>query len=134
VIELHGNIAEVRCTACGRVADHVTEALPPLPQCDDADCGGLLRPNVVWFGEPLPPGAWDAAERAARDADVLLVVGTSATVYPAAGLAHVGRGAVVEVNLERTPMSGSATLGLYGPAAQVLPKLVSAVGAGCARG
>ncbi len=85
VVELHGNFTEVRCTDCDRASDRSGESLPVLPRC--GACGGLLRPAVVWFGEALPPEAWDLAEQAIRDADVLLVVGTSAVVYPAAGLA-----------------------------------------------
>ncbi len=64
----------------------------------------MLRPGVVWFGEPLPRIVWDEAERAVAQADVLLVAGTSATVYPAAGLLHLAR-CVIEVNQEETPFS-----------------------------
>jgi NAD-dependent deacetylase len=125
VVELHGNLAEVRCTRCGRTDDRSGEALPPLPRCES--CGHLARPAVVWFGEALPPSAWQAAEQAVRDADVLLVVGTSAVVYPAAGLVTLARrpGAmVVEVNLAPTDVSDAVDLGLYGQAGEILPRLV----------
>ncbi len=127
VIELHGNLAEVRCTRCERTTDRGTEPLPPLPSCDA--CGGLLRPAVVWFGEALPALAWQAAERAVLDADLLLIVGTSALVYPAASLTHTARLAnhpqfVIEINLEPTPASDSVDIGLYGPAGTLLPKLL----------
>ena len=129
VIELHGNLAEVRCTRCGTLTDRAGEVLLPLPRCDA--CGQLARPAVVWFGEALPPAAWDAAERAVRDADVLLVVGTSAVVYPAAGLVTLARrppATVIEVNLETTDVSAAVDIGLYGKAGEILPRLVPSAG------
>jgi NAD-dependent deacetylase len=128
VLELHGNLGDVRCTACKRTTDRTGEALPPLPSCDD--CGALLRPAVVWFGEALPPDVWDWAESAVRGADVLLVVGTSAVVYPAAGLAtlahRLGR-RVIEINPDPTPIAGDVDLCLQGPAGSILPALVAAI-------
>ncbi|HMB02707.1 MAG TPA: NAD-dependent deacylase [Isosphaeraceae bacterium] len=127
VIELHGNLFDVRCTGCGTTLDRTGVALPSPPRCDD--CGALLRPGVVWFGEPLPPDAWHAAESAVRAADLLLVVGTSAVVYPAAGLIGSARRAglaIIEINLEPTPVSDAIDLGLYGPAGIILPKIVPA--------
>ena len=125
VLELHGNLDNTRCTGCGIMADRAGEALPPLPRCEA--CNGLLRPAVVWFGEPLPPGVWHEAREAVREADVLLVVGTSAMVQPAAGLATSVWGpgrVVIEVNLGPTAATGAVDIGLYGPAGEVLPKLV----------
>jgi NAD-dependent deacetylase len=128
VIELHGNLMDVRCTRCGTTTDRTGTPLPALPSCDD--CGALLRPAVVWFGEALPPDAWEAAEEAVRDADVLLVVGTSAVVYPAAGLAtlahHLGH-CVIEINPDPTPLTDSVLLSLQGPAGTILPEIVAAV-------
>ena len=125
VLELHGNLYEVRCTGCGETFDKTGETLPALPHCER--CGALLRPGVVWFGEALPPGVWTAAVEAVHDAEVLVVVGTSAVVYPAAGLIadarHAGA-AVIEVNLEPTPVSGAVDVGLYGKAGEILPRLV----------
>jgi NAD-dependent deacetylase len=126
VLELHGNLPEVRCTACGRRVDMAGVRLPPLPRC--AECGELLRPNVVWFGEALDDQTWAEAEASVRESDVLLVVGTSAEVYPAAGLVSIARRAgasAIEMNLERT--GASANLGIYGPAGQTLPELVARV-------
>ena len=126
VLELHGNLGDVRCTGCGTTDDRWGEALPPLPRCDA--CGALVRPAVVWFGESLPGDVWLAAESAVRTADLVLVVGTSAVVYPAAGLIATGRragAAVIEVNLEPTPASGSVDIGLYGKAGEILPRLVT---------
>jgi len=125
VIELHGNLAEVRCTRCGRAEDRAGESLPALPTCPA--CGQLARPAVVWFGESLPPVAVEAAGEAVRAADVLLVVGTSAVVYPAAALITFPGPpdrVVIEVNLRPTDASGAVDLGLYGPAGVILPQLV----------
>ena len=126
VLEIHGNIWTVRCTKCGRQWDKTGEPLDELPKCEE--CAGLLRPGVVWFGESLPPELWQQAEHAVQECDCLLVVGTSAQVHPAAGLAWIARNAgaqIIEVNLEPTPASEITTIGLYGKAGEVLPKLVA---------
>jgi NAD-dependent deacetylase len=127
VLELHGNIRLNRCTACGREStmDEITFN-GQLPHCE---CGDLLRPAVVWFGESLPEETLEAAFAAARQCDLFLAVGTSAVVYPAAALPRLAleRGIpVVEVNTEETPFSAGATYTLRGPAGQVLPPLVAA--------
>jgi NAD-dependent deacetylase len=115
----------VRCTACGRQERDERLAFDCLPpRCA---CGGLLRPAVVWFGEMLPAAVWQAAEEAVRAAEVLLVAGTSAVVYPAAGLVPLARSAgakVIEVNLEQTPLSASAECSLRGKAGEILPDLI----------
>jgi NAD-dependent deacetylase len=126
VQELHGNLQEVRCSVCGQTDDPGWAPLPALPTCDV--CGGLLRPGVVWFGEGLPPTILENALNAALEADLLLVVGTSAAVFPAAGLIDVTRsagGSVIEVNLDTTEASGRVSLSLFGPAGEVLPPLVA---------
>lgn len=122
ILKVHGDIWVNRCRTCGRE----TATLPPdpLPRCQ---CGGLLRPGVVWFGESLPPGVWQEAEKAASEAEVLLVVGTSAQVYPAAGLvpyAQRNGAAVIEVNLEATPFSDAVDVALRGLAGEILPEIV----------
>ena len=125
VIELHGNLFDVRCTGCGITFDRAGVVLPPLPRCDA--CGALLRPAVVWFGESLPPDAWSAAFSGVHESDLLLVVGTSALVFPAAGLVGSARRsglAIIEINLEPTPVSDAIDVGLYGPAGTILPQLV----------
>jgi NAD-dependent deacetylase len=128
-LELHGNLFATRCASCGRDAGAVTvdaTSLETLPRC--AHCGGLLRPGVVWFGEMLDHAVLGAATRAAAAADLALVVGTSALVHPAAGLAAhtlAGGGAVVEVNPDATPLSGQATVALRGAAGTVLPTLLA---------
>ena len=93
------------------------------PACPS--CGGLARPAVVWFGESLPGPALDAALEACS-CDAFLTVGTSALVYPAAGLVHEARrrGAfTAEINLEPTPASGGVDLACLGPADQLLPNI-----------
>lgn len=127
VVELHGNIWEVRCSRCGRVEDRTGVELADEPHCEE--CGGWLRPNVVWFGEELPTEAWRVAEDWTRRAEVFLAVGTSAEVWPAAGLIYLARdcGAkVVEINPEQTAASAIAHISLHGPAGQILPQLVPA--------
>jgi NAD-dependent deacetylase len=125
VLELHGNLARVRCTGCGVVQDRGGEALDDLPHCHG--CGQLLRPDIVWFHEALPEDIWLEAEAATQRCQCFLVVGTSAVVYPAAGLIDVARGSgarVIEVNLTATSASDAADVGLYGPSGQILPRLV----------
>lgn len=97
------------------------------PAC--AECGNLLRPSVVWFGEPLPIAALDAAERAARACTLMLVVGTSGTVWPAAGLAALARRAgaqVLIVNPQPSDIDDDAHAVLRGTAAALLPPLLAA--------
>lgn len=129
-LELHGAIHRDRCAACERrhpsPARVDASSLASLPRC--GDCGGLMRPDVVWFGEALDPeilaAAWSAAERA----DVCLVVGTSSLIYPAAGIPEVtleAGGAVIEVNPEATPLTARARWSLRGSAAGLTPALLA---------
>jgi len=125
LLELHGSIWQVRCTQCGRETMDRTPDLGPRPTC--AACGGLLRPGVVWFGESLDPRILRQAAEAAERCQVMLVVGTSSVVQPAASLALTaksGGGLLVEINLERTPNSDLMDMVLVGKAAQILPMLV----------
>lgn len=121
IVELHGNIWRMRCVRDGTIVelDSPVEHIPPLCQC-----GSIMRPDVVWFGEPLPSEAIEAASTVARESDVMFVVGTSAIVYPAAALPALTKsagGLVVEVNVEPTPVTAYAALTLFGPAGEVLP-------------
>ena len=134
VIELHGNIWRARCArGCGAVrqlhdADATQEAVSDETDLPVCACGALLRPDIVWFGEALDERRIDAAVEVARTADVFLAVGTSAIVYPAAGLPLAASRAgalVVEINPDDTPLSPLAGLVLRGPAAEVLPALES---------
>ncbi|MCS7046263.1 MAG: NAD-dependent deacylase [Gemmataceae bacterium] len=125
VLEIHGAIRRVRCTGCGLNEDRGTAPLPDLPKCER--CGALLRPDVVWFEEMLPADVWRRADEAVRASNCLLVVGTSAVVYPAAGLIDVARAGgsdIIEVNLETTPASCHADVILRGPSGQLLPRLL----------
>ena len=128
-IEVHGSLLRDRCSAC----DARSEALPidatsvaTLPRC--ARCGAMLRPDVVWFGEMLDEGVLAKADAAAANADVCLVVGTSALVHPAASLplrTRAGGGAIVEVNPEETPLTHAAAVSIRGSAAEMVPVLTA---------
>lgn len=124
-LELHGNLWWVRCMDCGARYEERELELPAPPPC--RECGGLLRPHVVWFGESLDSRILGAAWRAAASCQVMLVAGTSAVVQPAAGLASVARQAgafVIEVNLEQTSNSPEVHISLLGKAGEILPELV----------
>jgi NAD-dependent deacetylase len=130
VYHLHGSLFEFRCDACGATFDDDVPAMPePVesvapPRCG---CGGLIRPDVVWFGEALPEDAWQRSVEAVTGADVVIVVGTSSIVYPAAGLPELAlaRGIpVIEVNPQDTPLSASATVTIRENAAGALPGLL----------
>jgi NAD-dependent deacetylase len=132
VVEVHGNLRQARCAGCGALAP-IAEMAAALqagstPRCKR--CGGLLRPNVVLFEEFLPAAAYERAESACRQCDVLVVVGSSLEVYPVAGLPPLAarHGArVVIVNREPTPHDGLATVVLRGEAGTVLPQITGAV-------
>lgn len=128
VLELHGNLQRVKCSVCGEQATAWDESSPDVPQC--FRCGGLLRPDVVWFGESLPIIELEVAFEAARTCDVFFSIGTSGLVQPAASLAYAAReqGAlVVEINAEPTPLTEKVDFFLQGKSGVVLPVLVQAV-------
>ncbi|WP_297551228.1 NAD-dependent protein deacetylase [Thermococcus sp.] len=135
LIELHGNIFRVRCTSCdyrenlkesGRVNEFVeSRELPKCPRC-----GSLLRPDVVWFGEALPKDVLEKAFNLAERADVVVVIGTSGVVYPAAYIPYIVKehgGKVIEVNVERSGITPIADVFLRGKAGEILPKIVELV-------
>src|SRR5829696_246695 len=130
VYHLHGSLFEFRCDRCQReYPDELPDMPEPVESVDPprCKCGGLIRPNVVWFGEALPDEAWQRSVDAVTNADVVIVVGTSSIVYPAAGLpelALTSGTAVIEVNPERTPLSDAATVSLRETAATALPGLL----------
>jgi len=135
LIELHGNIFRVRCTSCsyrenlkesGRLDEFLKErGLPKCPRC-----GSLLRPDVVWFGEPLSRKALEESFKLAERADLVLVVGTSGVVYPAAYIPHVVKehgGKVIEVNTERSGITPIADVFLRGKAGEIMERLLDEV-------
>jgi NAD-dependent deacetylase len=129
LLELHGNIWQLRCTVCGDVSTDRRVPLPltpHLPSC--VRCGGLLRPHIVWFGESLDPAVMQAAVDAAMSCELFLVVGTSGVVHPAASLSSMAREAgawVVEVNPDRSA-SPAVHCWLAGRAAEIVPRLIPA--------
>lgn len=125
LIDMHGSLWQVKCTTCTHAREDFS-ALPPLPECPV--CGHLLRPGVVWFGEPLIPGVLKVAIAQVSAADVFISVGTSNLVQPAASFYQLAKdhGAVtIEINLEPTPNSGFMDFALHGKAGDILPRLVT---------
>ena len=125
LVELHGNIGRVKCLERGHPAADWPREAPGPPPC--AECGSPLRPDVVWFGEALPPEALAAALQATARCDLFLSVGTSGLVEPAASLAFAAleRGAtVIEVNPQPTALAPRAWAAFAGKAGEVLPRLV----------
>ena len=123
VLELHGSIARVRCVACGSGRETAEEFSTVPPTCK---CGGMLRPDVVWFGEPVDHDTWQSAVGRASWCDVMIIVGTSLVVTPANILpVHAGRSGatLVEINPEPSAMSAGMDYSIRGTAADVLPRL-----------
>ena len=128
VLELHGNLFRAKCFNEDRLVEGWPESSDIPPRCPH--CGGLLRPDVVWFGEMLPAGALRSAEQAAASAKVFFSIGTSSLVYPAADLPLIALRAgatVVEINPQPTPLSPHVTFSLNGAAGVVLPALVAQI-------
>jgi NAD-dependent deacetylase len=130
VIELHGNLFRARCVReeVTRDASNPFAELPPY-----CECGALLRPDVVWFGEMLPEGAFAKAGIAVRDADLLLVIGTSGVVFPAAGLVSLHHGLSIEINPQFSAISSSCTFAIAAKAADATPTIIEAIRAGTDR-
>ena len=127
VIELHGSILRFECFDSRHPIGDVPEGLEVPPVCH---CGSLVRPAVVWFGEMLPPGTFERAADAVEEAEVVIVVGTSGLVQPAASLPSIGRraGAILaEINPDITPISDSVDFFLQGPSGVVLSTLMNLI-------
>ncbi len=124
IIELHGNLWRVRCVKEGKTFEFHEVPLTKIPPT--CDCGALIRPDVVWFGESLPSDAMDSAFSAASDSDAIIIVGTSGIVQPAASIPIIGKqnGAyILELNLEPTPFTSFADFSIQGKAGEILPNL-----------
>ncbi len=131
VLELHGNLLRSRCSECGAVDAQYREvdaqSIATLPRC--VSCDGLMRPDVVWFGELLDQGVLASAFEAASASEVCVVVGTSAVVYPAAGIPLAtleAGGSLIQVNYEVTPLTTLCNCSLRGRSADLLPALFEA--------
>jgi NAD-dependent deacetylase len=128
LIEIHGNLWQVRCVREGRMQEDTRCPLPAIPpRCE---CGALLRPHVIWFGEPLDQGDLAQAYGLIEECDLLLVVGTSAVVQPVASFPLIAKQAgafVLEVNMGPTPLSSIADASFHGKAGEVLPALLQEI-------
>ncbi|MFP5247794.1 MAG: SIR2 family NAD-dependent protein deacylase [Thermoanaerobaculia bacterium] len=124
VVELHGNIFRVKCVREGNPRLQ-PDAFPDLPpRCE---CGALLRPDVVWFGESLPPDAVERAVTSVHTSDLLLVIGTSGVVYPAAGFAQMHEGLSIEINPQTSELATHCTYSVAARAAEAVPPIVDAI-------
>lgn len=132
VVHLHGSLFQFRCSICSRPykgeidfpAEPVARMTPPACPL----CKNLVRPGVVWFGEGLPEREWTKAEERMREADLVIIIGTSGVVYPAAGLPVIAAQAgtpIIEITPQTTDLSPIATVVLRGAAAEVMPELVA---------
>jgi NAD-dependent deacetylase len=125
IFELHGNIQKNYCMKCRKRYDGDIDLSAKVPTCT---CGGMIRPDIVWFGEFLPEDQFIGSEHTIKDCDVFVVAGTSAVVYPAAGLIYTARDAgayIIEVNIEETEVSRFADISYFEPAGTVLPRLLN---------
>ncbi len=129
ILELHGNIEKNFCANCGKRYDFVIfEETEKVPTCNN--CGGLIRPDVVWFGEALPADTFRTANIKASNCDICFVIGTSALVYPAAHIPEKAKrtGAfIVEINIEKTNLSEIADITLIGKSGEILPELLTTI-------
>ncbi len=124
VLELHGNITRNKCLDCQEMYEPEIDLSDGLPYCE---CGGMIRPDVVWFGESLPETVLEKAFTDTEASELFISVGTSAIVQPAASLplmASRSGAYVVEINLESTPMTASVDLFLQGKSGELLPRIL----------
>lgn len=129
VIELHGNIERNFCISCNTFyGEKDFLSVKEAPNCPK--CGGMIRPDVVWFGENLPDGVFEKAELLARESDICFIVGTSAVVYPAAYIPITAKefGAyLVEINIEKTEISSMVDFSLIGNSGEILPNILETI-------
>ncbi len=124
IIELHGNIWKMQCTIEKKVIENYETPLKELPP--KCDCNALMRPYVVWFGEELHPGVYEASIKEATNCELFIVIGTSAVVQPAASLpvyAKESKALLIEINIDDTPLTPITDISIKGKAAEILPKL-----------
>ena len=124
IYELHGNIERNYCVNCHKFYNCESDLMYGIPKCE---CGGLIRPDVVWFGEFLPENQLNSAEKAAENCDVFFIVGTTGVVYPAASLVYTAKenGAyLIEVNIEKTEISYLANESYFDKAGEILPAII----------
>jgi NAD-dependent deacetylase len=124
LLELHGNIFRTRCTADGEVSEAFAPFRSRPPRCA---CGALLRPDIVWFGEMLPEGVLEKAALLVAESDLLMVIGTSGVVYPAAGLVTAARRTSIEINPQVTPLTATCSESVAATAAYAVPAIVEAI-------
>lgn len=129
VIEFHGNHRRAYCMECGKQIKSSEIALKTLPpRCD---CGGVIRPDVVFFGEAIPYEALTKSNQEVRSCNVMLVIGTSAEVQPAASLPDIAKSSgatIIEINIEATGFTGyTSNYFIKGKAGEVLPKIVDKI-------
>lgn len=129
VLELHGNIFRTQCIQCGIKASHADIETPfvGIPKCS---CGGMLRPDVVWFGEPIPPSIWQTTVDFLNKADTVIICGTSGVVWPAAALPEMAKSkgsTLIEINIEATPISQMVDIFLGGKSSEILPKIAAGI-------
>ena len=126
IFELHGNIERNFCVNCKEFYNEELDFSEGVPKCK---CGGLIRPDVVWFGEMLPEDQFRGGESVSVNSDIFFVVGTSAVVYPAAGLVYAakqGGAVIVEINIEQTEVSSIADYSFFGKSGKILPEILNA--------
>ncbi|MDP2304159.1 MAG: NAD-dependent deacylase [Ignavibacteria bacterium] len=128
VYELHGNIEKNYCIRCKKRYDFIE--FPENQGAPICECGGNIRPDIVWFGEYLPNDQFSSSENAAEVSDIFFVVGTSSVVYPAASITNIARSAgsyVVEINITETEISDRVNLFLKGKSGEILPKIIELI-------
>ena len=125
IVEMHGNLWQIRCTSCGNIEQNFEvpfKELPPLCK----NCNSLGRPNIVWFGEVIPMPIIDKSLMAIENCQVMLIIGTSGVVEPAASMGLIAKQTgktVIEINLEPTPNSNFYDLSINGKSGEILPQI-----------
>lgn len=128
ILELHGNIFRVRCLDCNKIMDHQIKSGKEVNNSPTCECGGLLRPDVVWFGESIPQDIWHISLEFLSTVNAVMICGTSGVVWPAAAIPEMAKqnGAkTIEINLEPTPITNIVDVSIQGEAGKILPQIVA---------